>query len=899
MRRVFRDEEELPASADLSREIETALEASRFLIVVCSRRTPESEWVNAEVLQFRALGRDDHILALLIDGEPADAFPQSLREIRRAVTDEQGITRVTIEEVEPLAADVRRMRTESMRYLRRMAKLRLLACILGCRFDDLRQRERERHTRRMLALGGVLTVLVLVLGALGLFGARSQKEAASQRARASAARIAEAAVQAAQYADEGNYYDAVRECEAARRLGDAPLLQLIQWHAERGRSFRAHTFSDGVGLDSATGSSVAFSPSGELLAYGTGRGTVQLRDVQTGEQMRELQGYESPVMGVKFSPDGKLLAAVPDERFGSLRPPASGPVTVLATPQSSLKIWDVSTGEVSAAVHGTPGDYQCVDFSPNGKLVAVGGGTKEKTIRVWNKETETLELVLKTQLDHEKPCVVFSPDGKCLAFQAEPGRIALVDLKRQRRMGEFHAWGEPDFSPDGQYLAASSPKGGFRVWEVGTGREVHRLGEEMQVSCLDFRPDGKCIASGSPVDETVRFWGLSTGRESLALDARMLVTSLAFSPDGVLLAVGSGESTAAILRVGMGETTRTLTGHKGRVSSIAFSPDGETLASGSEDSTIKLWSVSGASEPMTITGHRGGVTALSFSAAGEVLASSSSDKTIVLWDVVTGTRIRALRGHASETTAVSFSQDGRRLASGSSDGDVRIWDVVTGEGVTTLKGHDSALVLLAFRPDGKSLISAAAGGVAIVWDIETGRQVHTAVFEDHRGTLWPAAISQAGQWEMQLDTLESMGVSPDGTHLASGGSLGTVRIWDPATGRNELSRLATSSTAVTQVRYSATGSSSTSTKETVPVVIPWSVDQVAFRPDGSLLALGSDGPLIKFWDLEKRKVLLSLLADRSLDGPLAFSPDGRRLAAVAGKVVRVWDVDPAHNPELP
>src|SRR3954464_14319518 len=47
--RVVRDEEELPASSDLNNEIERALEQSRYLIVVCSPRTPESRWVNREV----------------------------------------------------------------------------------------------------------------------------------------------------------------------------------------------------------------------------------------------------------------------------------------------------------------------------------------------------------------------------------------------------------------------------------------------------------------------------------------------------------------------------------------------------------------------------------------------------------------------------------------------------------------------------------------------------------------------------------------------------------------------------------------------------------------------------------------------------------------------------------
>ena len=105
--RVFRDEEELPASSNLSDEIDFALFQSRFLIVVCSPRTPQSEWVNKEVERFREWGRHDRILALLIKGEPAESFPRALREIRRIVVDRYGLSRQEIEAVEPLAADVR------------------------------------------------------------------------------------------------------------------------------------------------------------------------------------------------------------------------------------------------------------------------------------------------------------------------------------------------------------------------------------------------------------------------------------------------------------------------------------------------------------------------------------------------------------------------------------------------------------------------------------------------------------------------------------------------------------------------------------------------------------------------------------------------------------------------
>ena len=49
LRKVFRDEDEVPASSDLNDQILQALVASRFLIVVCSAFTPRSKWVQRRV----------------------------------------------------------------------------------------------------------------------------------------------------------------------------------------------------------------------------------------------------------------------------------------------------------------------------------------------------------------------------------------------------------------------------------------------------------------------------------------------------------------------------------------------------------------------------------------------------------------------------------------------------------------------------------------------------------------------------------------------------------------------------------------------------------------------------------------------------------------------------------
>ena len=97
--KVFRDQEELPLSSDLGKDIETALDNSEWLICICSPRYLESRWCMRELEYFIEHHGRDRVLAVLAEGEPQDSFP----ELLRFDTDEQGVRT----EREPLAADVR------------------------------------------------------------------------------------------------------------------------------------------------------------------------------------------------------------------------------------------------------------------------------------------------------------------------------------------------------------------------------------------------------------------------------------------------------------------------------------------------------------------------------------------------------------------------------------------------------------------------------------------------------------------------------------------------------------------------------------------------------------------------------------------------------------------------
>jgi MTH538 TIR-like domain (DUF1863) len=163
LRKVFRDRNEVRAGGSLDESLTEALRRSRFLIVVCSPRARRSQWIGREIAIFRGLGRGGQILPLLIEGEPAESFPDGLFEPGPAGAGAAGRLLA-----QPLAADIRAPSVAKSLRLLKEEKLRLLAPILGCDYDDLRRREHERFVRRATGAGAAMLTLLLVLTYLSL-----------------------------------------------------------------------------------------------------------------------------------------------------------------------------------------------------------------------------------------------------------------------------------------------------------------------------------------------------------------------------------------------------------------------------------------------------------------------------------------------------------------------------------------------------------------------------------------------------------------------------------------------------------------------------------------------------------------------------------------------------------
>lgn len=171
---VFRDQEELPLSSNLGRDIETALDNSDWLICVCSPRYLESRWCMRELEYFIEHRGRDRVLAVLAEGEPQDAFPALLCKGKDAQGNET--------DIEPLAADVRSDTLKGSLKKLKKEKLRILAPMLGTTFDGLYMRQ-KRRLRRNIALAACAALVA----AGGIFGYLSY-----QKNRLEAERVASA-----------------------------------------------------------------------------------------------------------------------------------------------------------------------------------------------------------------------------------------------------------------------------------------------------------------------------------------------------------------------------------------------------------------------------------------------------------------------------------------------------------------------------------------------------------------------------------------------------------------------------------------------------------------------------------------------------------------------------------
>lgn len=166
--RIFRDMDELTPTNDLTENIRQALRNAEYLLLICSKESCRSEWVRKEVEEFLKTHDKSRVILILLEGEPEEVFPEQLRYVEKMIEDEDGTEHLVKVPVEPLAADIRgKSEAEILRNLKKEL-LRIIAPMVSCSYDDLRQRHREYVLRRTGAIAGIGFCLLLAFALYAL-----------------------------------------------------------------------------------------------------------------------------------------------------------------------------------------------------------------------------------------------------------------------------------------------------------------------------------------------------------------------------------------------------------------------------------------------------------------------------------------------------------------------------------------------------------------------------------------------------------------------------------------------------------------------------------------------------------------------------------------------------------
>ncbi|MGD1862763.1 MAG: protein kinase [Leptolyngbyaceae cyanobacterium] len=259
----------------------------------------------------------------------------------------------------------------------------------------------------------------------------------------------------------------------------------------------------------------------------------------------------------------------------------------------------------------------------------------DSTVRLWDLSTGD---TLQTFTGHETfvNTLSLSPDERTLYSGSASGELLAWNLATGEQQAAFAghegAVNHLDRSPDGRLLVSAGSDGILKIWETATQALVMTLrGHEGAVNTLFITDDGQRIISGG-TDRTIRLWNLQTGDEMAVLEGhKSYVNAIAVSPDGRYLFSASADNTLIRWDLDTNEMLGTLEGHTSFVNALTMSRNGQFLASGSTDETVRIWHVATGELQTIHTGFGMTVDHILLLSRQQLVTASQENPAIKVW----------------------------------------------------------------------------------------------------------------------------------------------------------------------------------------------------------------------------------------------------------------------------
>jgi WD40 repeat protein/predicted Ser/Thr protein kinase len=725
-------------------------------------------------------------------------------------------------------------------------------------------RARIRKQPLLWGLGAALVVAIVAGAGFGAYGLVTAAREAEERARVEREERArtEAEKRKAEERLAGIYLEKGRQ---AFDRGDTAAAALFYAEAEAihpSPAARANAAAALRGparlraiLADEGGSHLGFSPDGKLLLVSGRQNGLRLWSVDDVRKVADIPGAK-PVLHVAFSPDSRRLLArtidstvIYDPAAGralcEIRPPkgsrdplftADGRRVLSAGEDGVVAFWHAETGEPAPGRIGLPAP-------PAGLLVAGA----------------TLVAVLK---DGVAFAALDAPEAPVARLQGVTGP-AVVSADGTRLM-----------TADARHL---------QVWDVPKRAAIGKPAPiDSRVRLALFTTDGSRLVTAHD-DGSLRAFHPDTGEPYPGSTMRIPPGEIALHARERLIAqIVEDKRGARLTYVSPRPTLSCFLPHDGDASTAVFSPAGTLLAVGRHSETARLWEIDPACWKGSIVARGAPVVNIVVRPDGGQIAGRCADASIRLWRPgAPADEERVLRGHEAEVTCLEYSSDGRRLFSGDNRGRGALWDPERAERIAEL-AHDDGVLRAMFLSDGASLLTLTKQAV-MRWDARTGARLPSpldAIRFDHADTVavtpgggriaavrnrttltvWDGASGRALVSDLAHDeNVEVVGLSADGSCLATGTGDGRLRLWDAATGR--------------------------------PLRTPTDreIDGFVFIGDTARVAIFLSGNLMRVWDLRQERWEGKTVALGGEASFLSITPDGRWLLTRGRDGLCVWD----------
>jgi WD40 repeat protein/serine/threonine protein kinase len=342
---------------------------------------------------------------------------------------------------------------------------------------------------------------------------------------------------------------------------------------------------------------VAFAPDGRSLVTGQEGGQVRVWGLPQGNP----RGYRVPLDGqnsfARLSPDGKHLLA-----SGM----SHGDCTLLST-----RVYDVAGGKPAGPALRPGGVIVDAAFAPDGRHVATVSGRSgvvlgmrmpmAPRVHIWDWKTGERAFA-PVVLPSDPRCLDYSPDGRRLAVFCAGGQLVIVDATRGQRAAQWpippvfgvpshyiHGNGAVRFGRDSQRIAIWGLESFVQVYDADTGKVRYILQHGTRCHGVHFSLDGRHVATAS-FDKTVRVWDYATGLPMTApIPHPDWVFDALFSPDGRYLLTTCRDGMARVWDWQKGRLVSPPFEHHDEVHPADFTPDGNWVVTASLDQTARVW----------------------------------------------------------------------------------------------------------------------------------------------------------------------------------------------------------------------------------------------------------------------------------------------------------------------